>query len=55
MKWDREDTALVVLGALGVVALLTGRDEGIYLTIINAVTAVILVAKKKEKGSEEES
>lgn len=51
MTWEREDTALVILGALGVAALLMGRDEGLYLTIINAVTAVIIVAKKKEEAT----
>jgi len=50
MTWEREDTALVVLGALGVAALVVGRNEGLYVTIINAVAAVLLVAKKKKES-----
>jgi len=45
----REEIALVCLTALGVAAMATGRDEGLYITVINAITAVILVAKSKKK------
>jgi len=57
MNWEREDTALVGLTALGIAAILMGRNEGIYLTIVNAVAAVVLVGKRKkaEEGPEEAS
>jgi len=51
----KEEVALGCLTAMGITALIMGRNEGIYMTIINAVTAVILVAKSKKEETVEES
>ena len=47
----KAEVALVCLTALGVVALVMGRDEGIYATVINGVASVVLVAQRKKEAT----